>query len=73
MKPFFSEKSSSNRKITLIDGENIINNDTTIAETLNNFFSNAVEKLGIKGYPTSVPPNTSADKITCIITKYKCR
>ena len=38
---------------------------------MNNFFSNAVEKLGIKGYQTSVPPNTSADKITYIITKFK--
>ena len=71
MKPFFSEKCRSNKITTLIDGENIIINDTKIAETMNKCFSNAVEKLDIKGYQTSISPNVSLDKITYAITKFK--
>ena len=49
-KPFFCDKSKLRKDITLIDGENIITSDIKIAETMNTFFSNAVQKLDIQGY-----------------------
>ena len=42
VKPFFSDKSKSSKNITLIEGETIISNDVDVADTLNSFFSNAV-------------------------------
>ena len=51
-KPFFSDKSKATKQITLIEGESIISKDDVIAKTFNDFFSNAVKVLGIKGYDT---------------------
>ena len=62
MKPFFSDKSKLNRDITLIDGENIITSETEIAETMNTFFSNAVQKLDIQGYQTNFSLDINLDK-----------
>ena len=59
VKPFFSEKSKSTKKITLIEGDSIISKDDVIATTFNNLFSNAVKVLEIKGYDTD---NFSYDK-----------
>ena len=54
MKPLFTDNHKNNRKITLIDGEKIISNDTEVAEIMNYFFSNAVSKFDIKGYKIGV-------------------
>ena len=60
VKPFFSEKGSSGKKITLVEKsdpdnkdsdnseERIITEDEEVAETLNKFFQNAVKKLDIE-------------------------
>ena len=37
MKPFFSDKSKSNNKIALIEGDITISNDVEVAETMNDF------------------------------------
>ena len=47
MRPFFSDKGSGKSRITLVEGENIIADDTGVANTLNSFFGNAVKSLAI--------------------------
>ena len=47
MKPFFSNKHSSNEKIILIEKEQIISKDK-VAQTFNNYFSNAVKLLELE-------------------------
>ena len=71
MRPFFCDKSELRKDITLIDGENIITSDIKIAETMNTFFSNAVQKLDIQGYHTNFSPNINLDKITNVVNKFK--
>ena len=50
IKPLFSGKSKSKSKITLIKGEEIITDELKVAETLNNYFINAVQNLDIKKF-----------------------
>ena len=50
VKPLFSEKHFRKRKIILREGEEIVSNALDVAETINIFFSNIVENLGIIGY-----------------------
>ena len=47
VKPFFSDKTPTNNKITLSEGNEIISNPSTCAEIFNNFFSDAVKDLDI--------------------------
>ena len=71
IKPMFSDKHNICRKITLIDNDEIISNDVIVAETMNDFFSNAVAELDIKGYDTDFSPNIVNDNISNIINKFK--
>ena len=50
VKPLLSDKVKSSEKITLVEGEEIINEDGENAEILNTFFSNAVKNLKIPEY-----------------------
>ena len=55
--PLFSDKGKTNDKITIVDGEEIITEDQKVAEVMNNFYSTAVENLGIKqntGYEKNI-------------------
>ena len=45
VKPLLSDKVKSSEKITLVEGEEIINEDEENAEILNKFFSNPVKNL----------------------------
>ena len=47
IKPFFSDKSQSQNKIVLTEGERIISNDVEVAETMNEFFVTVTDSLGI--------------------------
>ena len=47
IKPFFTNKSTFGRNIKLIQKEEILKDDTEIAEELNLFFSNVVKSLDI--------------------------
>ena len=47
VKPLLSDKSKSNEKITLVEGDKITSEDKSNAEILNSFFSNAVKNLKI--------------------------
>ena len=71
MKPFFSEKNSKNEKINLVEGAKIISNDVEVAETFNNYFSDVVEILEIKGYHDEYSPNNNLSDIENIINKFR--
>ena len=47
VKPFFSDKSHSQNKIVLTEGERIISDDVEVAETMNEFFVTVTDSLGI--------------------------
>ena len=49
LKPFFSNKGNYGNKIELVENEEIIDDDTKVAEELNNFFKTAVASLDIHG------------------------
>ena len=50
MKPILSDKIVSKEQILLVENDEIISEDSKIAESLNSFFSNIVENLKISGY-----------------------
>ena len=70
MKPFFSDKENTCKRITLIEKDEIISNDGEVAEIMNEFFSNAVSKLDIKGYHT-ISTNMGQNKIQNAINKFR--
>ena len=47
VKPFFSDKGNYGANIKLVEREQVLQNDSEIAEKLNEFFRNAVSTLGI--------------------------
>ena len=47
VKPFLSNKGDVHKQITLIDGEKSISKDEDVANTLSNYFENAVKSLEI--------------------------
>ena len=47
VKPLFSEKSFAGENITLVENNEIVEDDKTISELFNNFFSNAVKNLNL--------------------------
>ena len=47
VKPFFSDKGACGQKINLVKDNDIISNDSEVAEVLNNFFKSAVKSLDI--------------------------
>ena len=49
VKPLFSNKGNYGNKIKLVENEEIIADDTKIAEELNNFFKTALTSLDIHG------------------------
>ena len=55
VKPFLSNKSVENEKIILVEKEEILTKDNSVAKVLNNFFSNIVKTLGISDYTHSHP------------------
>ena len=71
-KPHFSEKYTPAKKITLLENDKIITNDSDIAEVMNEFFTNIVDQLEIEGFLTKhVDYNFEIDHIANIIAKFK--
>ena len=71
MKPFLTDKGVSQRKITLIETNEIISEDADVAETLNSFFENAVSCLGIKEPVEHLVDTTDvSDSLNAILGKY---
>ena len=54
VKPLFSNKGNYGNKIKLVENEEIIDDDTKVAEELNNFFKTAVASLDIHRNPYTV-------------------
>ena len=48
--PLFSDRQTQDRKIVLVEGENIISEDKAVADTMDTFFAHAVEELNIIRY-----------------------
>ena len=72
VKPFLSDKTPSNKKITLIEKDKIIKTDTKTANVLNTFFSTIINNLNIPEYPMfDAISNNVNDPILKSILKYK--
>ena len=72
IKPHFTEKHSPAKKITLLESDKIISDDSDIAEVMNEFFTNIVDSLGIEGFPTkNFDYNFGIDHIANITSKFK--
>ena len=72
IKPLFSDKQLSCRKITLVEDEEIISKDIEIAEIMNTYFSEIVKNLDIEGYKVNNDHDfISNDFISNILFKYK--
>ena len=70
IKPLFSEKNKSIRKITLIENDTIISSDENVAEIMNDFFSNVVEQMQITGFTSEYNFNNCTDEVTKCIYKF---
>ena len=72
VKPFFSEKHFSRKKMVLVENENIVSNDREVADTMNIFFSNIVNNLYISGYKAGhFSYDDNQNHISNIICNYK--
>ena len=71
-KPFFTNKSTFGRNKKLIEKEEILKDDTEIAEELNLFFSNAFKSLNIaeNTYITNRVSDNLKDPVTRAIEKF---
>ena len=68
--PLFSEKSKSNKKIILLENDNIISDDPKVAEIFNDFFTKTVENLNIKGYNIDHAPLANVDFVSNATDKF---
>ena len=72
IKPYFSEKTIINKKIILVDEENIISNDGQVADIMNDYFSNVVSYLDIQGYTNnSYTRNVELNEILNAVNKFQ--
>ena len=55
----------------IVEGDSIISNDDIIANLMNRFFSNVVEKLNIRGYESEMVYDESLDSVENVISKFK--
>jgi hypothetical protein len=72
VRPLFSDKSSGGGKITLIEGDDILSQDTKVAKVLNEYFNKVVENLGIESND-NIEQSTEgvSDPILKAIKKYE--
>ena len=78
IKPLFSGKSKQKTNITLVDNEKVITEKEEVAETLHNYFIEAVQNLEIEKFTCEgeqeIQPDddvTDDDVIEKILEKYK--
>ena len=73
VKPILSNKVVSNEKVTLIEDNNIVENDEKTATVFNNFFSNIIKNLGVPQYNEIDPVSQNLDNtLMKAIMKYRC-
>ena len=53
-KPYFSSKYTPVEKLILVENNSIISDDITLADTMNDYFSNVTKKLNIIEWPTPI-------------------
>ena len=70
VKPFFSEKSVTTENITIVDKNEIYEDDEKVSEIFNDFFSNAVNNLNIPKYVSLIQDSDESDPIMKAIIKY---
>ena len=71
VKSLFSDKQNHHRKITLLENNEILSNDSDVAETMNTLFLKVFENLEIEGYYTDdFSFDMELDNISNIITKF---
>ena len=70
IKPLFSEKNNTFKKITLLEEQSIISDDNEIAETMNTFFTDIISKLEIKKVHTDNVPQNISDKVEIAKIKF---
>ena len=72
VKPLFSDKSSGDGKLVLIEGDDILSEDTKVANALNEYFNKVVENLGIENND-NIEQSTDgiSDPILKAIKKYE--
>ena len=54
VKPFFSNKGSHRGNIKLVEGDKLLQDDSEVAEELNNFFKEAVSTLDVRCFSHTV-------------------
>ena len=70
--PLFSEKNKSQNKITLVENDKIITDDTELAQTFNDFFKNAVNNLNIpQNSEYEEPTEGIEDPVEAALHKFK--
>ncbi len=70
-KPFFSSKYTPDERILLIEDNEIISEERTISEIMNEYFTNITENLNIKHWPDPIAIDDSLDVVQKAIAKYK--
>ena len=73
VKPFFSDKDIINKKIVLIEEDNIISDDKEVANIMNTYFSNAISALDIISNKSSHTANNDRvenDSIEKLVNKF---
>ena len=71
VKPFFSDKVTFKKSISLIEENIIISEDDMVANVFNDYFSNVVKRMQINEFKTEPVPEDTTDTIDSIIFKYK--
>ena len=70
--PFLSDKVSSNDKISIVEDDVVIKDDSAIAEVLNTYFSTIISNLNIPEYADSDPLSEQvSDSVLRAIVKYR--
>ena len=70
IKPLFSDKNTSTRNITLIENKTIVSSDENVAEIMNDFFSNVVDSMQIRGFNSESITDIHTDEVTNCIKKF---
>ena len=73
VKPFFSNNGSHRGNIKLVEGDKLLQDDSEVAEELNNFFKEAVSTLDVNENSYIINPDSIniSDPIEKAISKYK--
>ena len=69
VKPYFNDKESNSKRITLLENNSILTDDKDIAKIMNNVFINITKDLNLKRYKDS--SLTNINEITSNFDNHK--